>query len=102
MFEPAVDEQRKYAEIWTLPDYRNYSPGLANVDRFVEAIRPAPSSTLVDLGAGACVAGLELARRGLDVWWLDITDAARPDLVPVARFIRSALWADWGDGRTWD
>jgi hypothetical protein len=94
--DPAQEERAKYAEIWAIPDYGSYSPGLANVDRFMTAMRPQQGSSLIDIGAGACVAGTELARRGLDVWWLDITSTARPASIPNDRFIECPLWERMG------
>jgi len=94
--DTAANEREKYRAVWQFPEYHVYSPGLENVDRFISVIKPPPGSTLIDIGAGACVAGLELKRRGLDVWWLDLTDAAVPEEVDRRRFIEAPLWSNWG------
>jgi 2-polyprenyl-3-methyl-5-hydroxy-6-metoxy-1,4-benzoquinol methylase len=97
----AVSERAKYEDIWAVPDYREAaSPGLVNVDRFLSVVRPAAGSTLVDLGCGSGEAGLKLKEFGLEVWWLDITDAALSPSVSRARFIELPVWGlHW---RHWD
>src|SRR6266566_8500612 len=92
-------ERAKYAEIWTdVPDYRKYSPGMENVQRFMDwwlndaGFKPS----LLDIGCGTGEAGLEFFNLGFDVRWLDITDAGLSPDVPRKRFIQAALWEDWG------
>ena len=103
----AAQERDKYAEIWTrIPEYRAHSPGLENVDRFVKVMEPDRGATILDIGCGEGVAGLEFRRRGFDVWWLDITDAGLRN-VPRHRFICSPIWKAWGPqpgagGAPWD
>lgn len=89
-------EREKYNEIWTsVPEYRVYSPGLENVERFMQVIKPKINETLIDIGAGECKAGLEFENRGLRSWYLDITDAAKPANVLETKFILSPLWDSW-------
>lgn len=89
-------ERAKYAELWdSVPDYRNYSPGMENVSRFMDIMKPASGSTLIDIGCGTGSAGVEFQHSGLDVSWIDITDVGlRPD-IPRCRFMRAPLWEDW-------
>lgn len=89
-------ERDKYSELWSsVYEYRKYSPGMENVSRFMEIMKPEPHSTLIDIGCGTGEAGLEFQHKGLDVKWIDITDAGlRPD-IPRSRFIRAPLWEDW-------
>ena len=92
--DSAAPERAKYAAIWSgVPDYKNYSPGLENVDRFMAVLSPSPQSTLLDVGCGAGVAGLDFEKRGLRVWWLDITDAGLEPEVDRNRFIESPIWS---------
>jgi len=89
-------ERAKYQEIWTdVPDYRKYSPGMENVQRFMDIIKPKPGSSLIDIGCGTGDAGLEFVNRGLRVRWIDITDAALSDEISCDNFIQAALWMDW-------
>ena len=94
----AAQERAKYAEIWsTVPEYRKYSPGLENVERFMSVLEPKVGSTVIDIGCGTGGAGLSLQNdHGLKSWWLDITDAALDPGIERSRFIESPLWApDW-------
>lgn len=100
-----AQERAKYAEVWSIPEYKEYSPGLEDVDRFMGVIDPPPHSTLIDLGCGAGVAGVALRDRGLSVDWLDLTDAGLDDKVNRKRFIEAPLWdASWMTHRKmgWD
>jgi hypothetical protein len=89
-----AQERAKYAEIWSLPEYKLHSPGLQNVDRFMEVIKPAAGYSLIDIGCGAGVAGLEFERKGLQVTWMDLTDAGLDPAVNRNRFIESPIWSD--------
>lgn len=103
----AAQERAKYAEIWALEDYGRYSPGLENVDRFMTVVKPPVADSigvrpyLLDIGCGQGVAGLEFARRGLSVWYLDITAAGLKPEVDRTRFIETPLWAQWPDPVAW-
>lgn len=92
----AAGEFEKYTAIWSLDEYRAHSPGLDNVDRFVELIGPAHDQSIIDIGCGEGVAGLKLGELGYrDVTFLDlVSDQLRGD-VPRGRFIRSAVWSHW-------
>lgn len=93
-------ERAKYTEIWSdVPDYRKYSPGMENVSRFMDIIKPEKFSSLLDIGCGTGGAGLQFVREGLSVRWIDITDAGLDEDVPRDHFIQAALWMDWWEGR---
>lgn len=94
--DTAAAERAKYDLVWQFPEYHEHSPGLHHVDYFLSVVRPDPGSSVIDIGAGACVAGLELQRRGFDAWYLDLTDAAVPDAVDRRHFIEAPLWSHWG------
>lgn len=96
----AAQERAKYAEIWSLDEYReSHSPGLENVDRFMKVMEPEPGSSVIDIGCGQGRSGLEFQNRGMRAWWLDITDAGLVPEVDRSRFIEAALWATtWGSG----
>ncbi len=91
-------ERAKYSELWSdVPDYRKYSPGMENVSRFMDVMKPKRRSTLVDIGCGTGDAGLEFQNQGLDVRWIDITDAGLNPIIPRIRFTKKSLWSDWSD-----
>lgn len=91
-------EREKYSELWTdVPSYRDHSPGMENVSRFMKIMKPACCSSLLDIGCGTGVAGLEFFHSGLDVTWLDITDSGLLDSVSRERFIQKPLWENWGN-----
>ena len=88
-------------KIWGMEAYREAnSPGLENVDRFIRVMTPPMDSSVIDVGCGTGAAGLELARHGLDTYWMDITEAGLDSAVPRERFFEFPLWSFWGNG--WD
>jgi hypothetical protein len=89
-------ERAKYTQLWSeVPEYRAYSPGLENFARFTGIVQPPIKSSLIDLGCGSGEAGLAFREIGLDVSWLDITDAGLHPNVPRHRFLERALWSRW-------
>jgi hypothetical protein len=92
----SAEERNKYAEIWSFDEYRNaFSPGLANVDRFMSVIRPDAGSTLLDVGCGSGKAGLAFQDLDLRVSWMDLTSAGLDSNVPRSQFLEAPLWSDW-------
>ncbi len=90
----AAQERSKYEEIWSIPEYKNYSPGLINVDRFMRVMNPPPLDglSLIDIGCGAGVAGVEFQRLGFSVHWMDLTSAGLEPQIDRSRFIEAPLW----------
>lgn len=89
-------EQAKYTELWRdVPEYRDYSPGKENVSRFMDIIKPDHGATLLDIGCGTGIAGLEFVSMGLNVCWLDITDAGLLPEIQHSHFIEAPLWSHW-------
>lgn len=98
----AAQERAKYAEIWSLPEYRQaHSPGLENVERFMSVLSPKTGERIIDIGCGSGKAGIEFNRLGLRAWWLDITDAGLDEGVDRSRFIERPLWARWKTATMW-
>jgi SAM-dependent methyltransferase len=89
-------ERDKYAELWSdVPEYREYSPGLENVERFLQVMQPRARASLIDIGCGTGQAGLKFAEFGFEVSWIDITAAGLHPDVPRQRFIEQELWGGW-------
>lgn len=86
-------ERAKYHEMWGVKNYVDAtSPGVEHVKNFMEIVHPSINSTVIDIGCGAGVAGLEFESAGLDVWWLDLVGGQLSPDVPSNRFIESAIW----------
>jgi len=100
--DAAKQERDKYTEIWSLPSYRDYSPGRENVDRFLSVMKPDRGQSLIDIGCGTGEAGLALEKHGLRVHWLDITNAALDPEISRANFIGKPIWSDWCRGAGWE
>lgn len=91
-------EREKYTDVWRdIPEYRDHSPGLDNVQRFLDVLHPRRGETLIDIGCGEGVAGEEFVNHGLTVSWLDITDAGLTlsEMTRAHSFIKAPLWSDW-------
>lgn len=87
-------ERDTYAAIWQgVPGYRVHSPGLSNVDRFLE-MSGATHGTVLDAGCGAGVAGLELSRRGFQVTLCDMTSLGLEPEAAALPFVETCLWHD--------
>jgi len=98
------DERDKYSAIWSQRAYHDHSPGLEDVDRFWGVVKPEAGYTLLDIGCGAGLAGLELSNRGLNVQWLDIiADVLHPS-IDRKQFIQAPVWSSWSTRRStgWD
>lgn len=91
-------ERAKYAELWShVPEYRDFSPGLQNVKRFMEVMKPNAGATILDIGCGTGAAGLMFEQFGLRPHWLDITEAGLIPAIKKERFTRTALWGGWAE-----
>ena len=100
-----AEERAKYDEVWSLPGYHAFSPGMENVKRFMTVLKPAKGSTVVDIGCGSGAAGLAFEARGMRASWVDLTDAALDAAVDRRRFTECAIWdARWTTRRPlgWD
>lgn len=64
-----LDEQQKYEAMWSLPEYRKWSPGEGAVDAFFDMVKP--DGTVIDFGCGTGRAALKIQERGNDVIAID-------------------------------
>jgi hypothetical protein len=88
----AATERALYEDVWSLPGYKLYSPGLNAIERFERMTGATAGRSVADFGCGAGVAGLALVERGYRVQLVDHTDAG---LSPEARalpFHERSLW----------
>lgn len=65
----ALSEHQKYETMWSLPEYRQWSPGEDAVDEFFDLVRP--EGTVIDFGCGTGRAALKIEERGCDVIAID-------------------------------
>jgi SAM-dependent methyltransferase len=95
-----AQERTKYEAVWSLRDYKEFSPGLENVERFMKVVNPVHPAgglgrSLYDVGCGAGVAGLAFEERGFRVTYVDLTDAGLDPRVDRTNFIKAPIWTDW-------
>jgi SAM-dependent methyltransferase len=101
-------ERGKNLELWRdVPDYGKFSPGEENVEPFMQVVKPPLSlmsgpMTLLDAGCGSGRAGLLFEGKGIQVTYLDITDAGLDPRVRRNRFIEQPLWKPFPVSRYWD
>lgn len=98
-------ERDKYEEMWSVDKYKEYSPGEENIERFLSIIQPSRGDSLVDIGCGAGMAGVEFLSHGLVVHWVDVVDNALSNTVDRNRFIKCSIWEKkWSKKRIlgWD
>lgn len=101
------DWQEKFDTVWTGPDYRQGSPGLRLVNRFMGYA--APGCVVNDYGSGTGRAAVELIKQGFKVNMLDISlkaleKEARELITDDLTFTHASLWnipkgfprASWG------
>lgn len=86
-------ERQTYEEVWTVPAYRQYSPGAAEVDRFL-AMSGATGGSVLDAGCGAGAGGQALAALGFRVVLTDVTHAGLGPTPPDLPFVPAVLWDD--------
>lgn len=95
-----LQEKEKYSEIWNIDEYKGAdSPGLENVKNFIKVLNPPSWASVIDLGCGSGLAGIELEKLGFDTWYLDITSMALLSDVNKDKFIESPLWKNWGNAK---
>jgi SAM-dependent methyltransferase len=95
----AAQERDKYAEIWSLPQYREAnSPGVHHAENFLKVLNPPIGSYIVDIGCGSGKAGLIFEQHGHRVHYVDITPAGLDPAImnkPYPAFTESPIWEDW-------
>lgn len=89
-----LSEQEKYRAMWSLPAYRNVSPGEDCVDAFLAIAKP--QGLVIDFGCGTGRAALKLKDAGLDVLLLDFAENCRDPAAMDLPFMQRNLhwWLD--------
>lgn len=64
-----MEEQQKYEAMWSLPEYRRWSPGEDAVDAFFDRVKP--EGLVIDFGCGTGRAAMKIEGRGCDVIAID-------------------------------
>ena len=84
-------ERSKYQRIWSMDEYRQYSPGKESALIAHKLFAPTSTKTLIDLGCGTGRAGDVFASIGYDVTLVDFV----PSAVETRQlsFIESCLWS---------
>ncbi len=65
----ALSEHQKYETMWSLPEYRQWSPGEDAVDEFFELVKPL--GLVIDFGCGTGRAAIKIEERGCEVIAID-------------------------------
>jgi hypothetical protein len=73
-------------KVWTLDDYRNFSPGEQLVDLFLESVQARDGVSVIDWGAGTGRGGYKIhkERPDLDVTFVDFADNCLDDNIAKA------------------
>jgi hypothetical protein len=86
-------ERALYEDVWSLPEYRKWSPGVEAIPRFLRLTGAQPNGArVIDFGCGSGAASLALRDLGFDPCMIDQTDAG---LLPEARTIPYRLQSLW-------
>ena len=80
-------EAGKYADVWQIPSYHNFSHGEFHADLFMEITGASPGETVIDLGCGTGRGGKALKKHGLKPTYLDLVKVG--NLKP---FRKQPLW----------
>lgn len=84
-----AQERQKYDAIWSVPAYRERSPGFRVLDTALKWMRPADGTSFIDFGCGAGQAAHAIHDLGHPITLVDISaDAYRGNLP----FVQACLW----------
>lgn len=72
-----LSEREKYQRMWSVPSYREYSPGQDAAKAFLDVVQPEPGATVIDFGCGTGRGGLVLSKAGLEVVLVDFASNSR-------------------------
>lgn len=83
-------EVSKYERIWDFAAYKEESPGVHWLEKFLRIVQPEPGASIVDIGAGAGAASRLLKDKGFDVIGIDLVSTAweHKDI----KLVKGTLW----------
>ena len=91
-----ISEQVKYKKVWNgIPEYGNYSPGLAAAGVCIEVCKAFKLKSVLDAGCGSARATKRFADEGYDVVGVDLTlDGVKPEIKErlVNKLHEGCLW----------
>ncbi len=65
-------EREKYADVWQIPQYHDFSHGEFHSEMFMEITGATPGESVIDFGCGTGKGGKALKKRGLKPTYLDL------------------------------
>jgi len=90
----AATERETYEAVWTgIAQYGDNSPGLEQVDRFLD-MSGATGGSVLDAGCGSGKGALALQDKGFDVTLADLTASGLTEAAQALPFARVELWHD--------
>jgi 2-polyprenyl-3-methyl-5-hydroxy-6-metoxy-1,4-benzoquinol methylase len=89
-----LKEREKYEKMWSVPAYRNWSPGLDAVEFFLKHTPMIEGDSIIDLGCGTGRAAVALAKSPLRprVVLLDFCPIALEQDAYAMPFFNACLW----------
>lgn len=85
-----MDEREKYEKMWTMPQYRAWSPAASTLDQAIEALSLTKPTEIIDLGTGTGRAAARLRGMGHRVLGFDIAHNCLDE--PTEDFMVGCLW----------
>ena len=93
------EERLKYEKAWSLPKYRNQSPGERSVEDFLTFYE---GGSVVDIGCGTGRASLKIKEAGVpEVKMFDIAENCLDENVPKDTLVLGCLWEDEIPSAAW-
>lgn len=83
-------EKQKYEKVWALPEYRENSPAMRDLNKIYGICISRGAKMVLDAGCGAGKLSRELLNRGFNVISVDIAGNCLDE--PLDRFIELCLW----------
>lgn len=89
-----ASERAKYEEMWALPGYATYSPGVTYLPLFLDMAKTSRGETILDAGCGSGKGALALQAAGFEVRLCDLTADGLVAEASAMPFDIACLWHD--------